>query len=65
MCTQSNLTEGRVLGLAEIVETTIATTATADGATDHVEGEEENGPGGTEPAAEERRGELVHIIVEM
>ena len=54
-----------MLGLAEIVETTIATTATADGAADHVEGEEEDGPGGTEPAAEERRGELVHIIVEM
>ena len=49
-----------MLWLAEIVDGGTAATATADTAAEHVEGEEEDGPGGAEPAAEERGRELTN-----
>ena len=47
-----------MLWLADIVDAAATTTATTDTAAEHVEWEEEDGPGGAEPAAEERGREL-------
>ena len=42
-----------MLGLAEVADAATDVTATTDGTAEHVEGEEEDGPGGAEPTAEE------------